>query len=180
MSAPSITSISPTFGPSTGSTAVHIYGSGFEATPAVLFDGVTATSIVWVDAGHLTCTTPARAAGYGEVCKVVVKNPDTTVTTTGQATEAAFHYESVPVFTSMDASSGDEDGGTAFDITGTGFVDGVTSITFDGDPATDVVFVSSTHLTGVTPAHTGQEAVDVVITSPNGRTVTASGAYTYT
>ena len=62
-------------------------------------------------------------------------------------------------------ASGSQYGNHPFTITGTNFVDGAT-IGFDGVPATDVVFVESTTLTGLTPAH-APGAVTVTVTNPD-------------
>jgi hypothetical protein len=71
--APTITSLDVTSGVVTGGTAVDITGTGFTATPTVTFGGEAATSVVRVSATHVTCVTPAHAAG---AVNVVVTNPD--------------------------------------------------------------------------------------------------------
>lgn len=72
-------------------------------------------------------------------------------------------YEAVdtptPRIDSIVPNEGPIAGGTAFTITGAGFLNpdgepGVESVMFDGEfPATSVVVIDSQHLTGVTPAH---------------------------
>jgi alpha-tubulin suppressor-like RCC1 family protein len=53
------------------------------------------------------------------------------------------------------------------------------TVTLGGTSATSIVYVNSTQLTAVTPAHTvGQ--VNVVVTNPDTTTVTFSNSYTYT
>lgn len=60
LSALTLTSITPTTGPSTGGTTVTIYGSGFlSGTPEPRFNGVLATDVAVVNDGELTCVTPA-------------------------------------------------------------------------------------------------------------------------
>jgi hypothetical protein len=68
-------------------------------------------------------------------------------------------------------------GGTEVTVTGTGFLDGAT-VQFDGEEATDVVFVSSTELTCVTPVHAGG-LVDVQVTNPNSVHATLVDGYGY-
>lgn len=82
-----------------------------------------------------------------------------------------------PTITSLDVTSGTAAGGTAVDITGTGFT-ATPGVTFGGTAATSVVRVSATHVTCVTPAH-AVGAVDVVLTNPDTQTATKSNGYTY-
>ena len=70
---PTVTSVSPAFGPAAGGTVVTITGTNFVATPAVTFGGSNATGEVWVSATTLRATAPAHAAG---LVNVVVTNPD--------------------------------------------------------------------------------------------------------
>jgi uncharacterized protein YmfQ (DUF2313 family) len=69
--APTIVSVSPAAGPR--ETAVTITGTGFVSGATVAFDGIPATSVVFVSATSITCVTPAHAAG---AVNVVVRNPD--------------------------------------------------------------------------------------------------------
>ena len=52
------------------------------------------------------------------------------------------------------------------------------NVTFDGLPATNVDFVSSTQITATAPAH-ANGAADVTVTNYDGQSDTASGGYTY-
>jgi hypothetical protein len=80
--------------------------------------------------------------------------------------------------TSIVANHGTRFGGTSITVNGTGFQNGAT-LTFGGNAATSVVFVNSTKLTAVTPAH-APGAVSVTVTNPDTSAYTAAGAYTYT
>lgn len=71
--APTITAISPNFGPTGGGTSVTITGGNFVATPTVTIGGTSATSVSFVSATTLTATAPAHAVG---LVNVVVTNPD--------------------------------------------------------------------------------------------------------
>jgi hypothetical protein len=72
---------------------------------------------------------------------------------------------------------GSTGGGTAVTITGTGFQSGAT-VQIGGSAATSVVFVSSTTLTAVTPAHaTGK--VNVQVTNPGAASATLTNGYFY-
>jgi hypothetical protein len=70
---PTVTAVSPSFGPVAGGTSVTITGTNFVATPAVTIGGSNATGEVWVSSTTLTATVPAHAAG---LVNVVVTNPD--------------------------------------------------------------------------------------------------------
>ena len=71
--APTVSAITPAFGPAAGGTSVTITGANFVATPTVTFGGTSATGVVRVSATLLTATTPAHATG---LVNVVVTNPD--------------------------------------------------------------------------------------------------------
>ena len=82
-----------------------------------------------------------------------------------------------PTITDISPATGSTAGGTDVTITGTEFAAGAT-VTFDGDSATDIIVVSATEITCVTPAHTAG-AVDVVITNTDTGTVTSASGFTY-
>lgn len=80
-----------------------------------------------------------------------------------------------PVISDISPSSGTTDGGTAVTITGSDFVDGAT-VDFDGDAATSVVFVDSTEITCVTPAHAAG-GITVTVTNPDAQEDTIGFTY---
>jgi phage-related protein len=84
---------------------------------------------------------------------------------------------SEPAITSLDVTSGTNDGGTEVVITGTGFVTGAT-VTFGGTAATGVSVDSATQITCTTPAH-ANGAVDVVVTNTDTGTDTLTNGFTY-
>jgi trimeric autotransporter adhesin len=77
--APSVTSIAPTSGPTTGGTTVTITGAGFTGETAVKFGAVLATSVIVVSDTQITATSPAESAGTVDV---TVTNPVGTSATT--------------------------------------------------------------------------------------------------
>ena len=82
---PSVSSVSPTSGPSSGGTSVTVNGANFTGTTAVKFGSVAGTNIVVNGGGtSLTVTSPAGSPG----------TVDITVTATGgtSATSAADHF----------------------------------------------------------------------------------------
>ncbi len=73
MSAPTVSSVSPSTGPTAGGTAVSITGTGFVAGASVTFGSASAGSVNVVSATQITATTPANPSGP---VTVTVTNPD--------------------------------------------------------------------------------------------------------
>lgn len=71
--APTVTSVTPDSGSEDGGNPVTVEGTGFYSGATIKFDGVNATSVVFVDQTELTCDTPAGAVGTVDV---QVINPD--------------------------------------------------------------------------------------------------------
>ena len=80
----SLTAISPVEGPGTGGTQVTFTGTGFEPGMRVLFDGLEATAIEYVNSTKLIATTPAHGAGTAFVA-VMGPAPDYRVAWLDQA-----------------------------------------------------------------------------------------------
>ncbi len=114
--------------------------------------------------------TPAGTVGSADV---VVTNANGTGTFTGGFT---YIVSSPPTVTGILPVSGPTGGGTAVQITGTGFIAGSTVRIGTGN-ATGVVINSTTSISAVTPAGTVGPA-DVVVTNANG-TGTFTGGFTY-
>jgi hypothetical protein len=170
---PTLTSISPTAGPTAGGTTVIITGTGFAAAPgtgAVRFGATTATYTINSNT-QITATAPAAAAGTYDV----------TVTTVGgtSATSAAdqFTYVPAPTVTSISPTAGPSAGGTTVTLTGTG-LSGATAVTFGGTAAPGYTVVSATTITATAPAGTG--TVDVRVTTVGGSSaISAADQFTY-
>jgi IPT/TIG domain-containing protein len=160
---PSITNVSPNFGPTAGGTSVTINGSHFHTGASVSFASIPATNVMVVNSHQITATTPA-AGSSGQV-SLTVTNPDGAAGTAA----SAYTYGS-PVVNSVVPSSGVITGGTSVTINGGNFT-GATAVAFGATPATNVTVVSDTQITAVSPAHTvGQ--VDVSVTTPSGTSAT--------
>jgi len=173
VTAPTVTAVSPTAGPTGGSTTVTITGTGFAAAPgtgAVKFGAATATYTINSNT-QITATSPANSAGTYDV----------TVTTPGgtSATSAAdqFTYVAAPTVTSISPTSGPGAGGTVVTITGTNF-SGATAVTFGATAATGFTVNSTTSITATSPAGTG--TVDLRVTTVGGTSATsAADQFTY-
>jgi formylglycine-generating enzyme required for sulfatase activity len=90
---PSIASVTPARGLTSGGTTVTIRGSGFDASTAVTIGGAAATSVTLVNPTTLTAVTPAGQAGARDV---VVSAFGGTATAVG-----AFSYVTVPSWATL-------------------------------------------------------------------------------
>ena len=158
VTAPSITSFSPTTGPV--GTLVTINGSGFGDVTGVTFNGTSATFSL-VSATQITATVPVGAT----TGKIGVISPGGTELSSSNFTVTA------PTIAGFSPGTGPV--GTVVTITGTGLT-GATAVTFNGVSATYTVN-SSTQITATVPA--AASTGPIVVTTPGG-TATSSGSFT--
>ncbi len=168
---PTVTSISPTAGPTAGGNTVTINGTNLTGATAVHFGSAAATNVAVVSAAQVTATAPAGTAGTADV----------TVTTPGgtSATSANDHYvyTNGPTVTAVAPTAGPLAGAISVTITGTGFT-GATAVTFGATAATGFTVNSSTQITATAPAESAG-TVDITVTTPGG-TSPATNADRYT
>ncbi|MFO0599593.1 MAG: IPT/TIG domain-containing protein [Myxococcaceae bacterium] len=170
---PTVTSVSPNTGLTTGGGTITVNGTGFLPGATVKFGAASGTSVVVDPSGtFLTVTLPV--SGVNGAVDVVVTNTDTQqATLTG-----GFTYSfPPPTVTSVSPAVGFTPGGQTLTINGTNFTTGAT-VTVGGTAATGVVRVSATRLTAITPAH-AVGAVDVVVTNSDSQTATLTNGFTY-
>jgi hypothetical protein len=86
-------------------------------------------------------------------------------------------FNPFPGVTNLTPGCGGLAGGTSITITGSNFVNGAT-VTIGGQPASNIVFVSSTTLTATTPAATAGTQ-SVVVKNPDTQTATLPNAFSY-
>jgi IPT/TIG domain len=169
---PTVTSVSPTAGPTTGGNTVTINGTNFLSSASVSFGGTGSASITFVSATRLKAVAPPHAAGMVDV----------TVTTPGgtSAASAADHYsyDARPTVSSLSPVAGSTTGGNTVTINGTNFLAGA-GVKFGATASATVTFVSATQLKAVAPAHaTG--TIDLTVTTPGGTSAIVAGDhYTY-
>jgi hypothetical protein len=169
---PSIISVSPNTGPTTGGTAVTISGTTFTGATSVKFGSINATSFTVNSATSITATAPA---GGGTV--------DVTVTTAGGTSPASpadqFTYVlPVPTVTSVSPDTGPTTGGTAVTISGANF-SGATSVKFGSSNATSFTAISATQLSAIAPPGS-LGTVDVTIKTPGGTSaISPADQYSY-
>ena len=168
ITAPVISSISPSAGAMVGGTSVTITGTNFTGTKSVTFDGIAATTINVVNSTTITCITPARSAGAAGIIVTTEDGPS------GEF--SSFNYITPPSITGISPSSGSTEGGTSVTITGTSFI-GATSVTFGGIAATNINVVNSTTITCITPARS-IGAAGIIVTTLYGKSGTFS-PFTY-
>lgn len=168
-SSPTIAFISPASGPVTGGTAVTITGAGFVTGATVTFGGIPATTATVNSGTQVVAVTPPKAAGTADV---VVRNPD------GQTVSLAggFTYQAGPGITKVSPFIGPIAGGTVVTIDGAGFAAGAT-VTFGGTAAV-IKELTSSKIAVITPARSAG-MVNVVVTNPDGLTITLVNAFTY-
>jgi hypothetical protein len=170
--APTVTGVNPTGGPTTGGNLVTITGTGFgtSGSPAVTsisFGGTNAPTFSVTNDTTLTVLAPAHAAGSADVL-VTTANGTSTNTIADN-----YVYGVAPTITSVAPGAGTTAGGTTLIITGTGF-SGATAVTIGGTAATTYIINSDTQITATTPAHAAG-TVDVVVTTPGGASANTTG-----
>ena len=175
---PTTTAIDPPNGPLAG-IGVTVTGTNFDGLTSIAiempdgtFESVAAADVS-VGGGGTTATfdMPASAEpGEAAVSVVTPGNPSNPVT---------FTYLPIPTATAISPDSGPLSGGAIARVTinGTGFVDGETTVEFDGTPATNIVLGNNgTSVFADPPAHAAG-AINVVVATPGGEA--APLTYTY-
>ncbi|HVU60543.1 MAG TPA: IPT/TIG domain-containing protein [Mycobacteriales bacterium] len=174
---PTVTKVSPASGPTAGGTSVTVTGTGFTGATAVTFGGTAGTNVVVKSATSITVTSPKHAAGAVNVRVTTPAGQSAVVTPADQFTYTA--APATPKVTDVSPGDGDHGGGTAVTITGSGFT-GATAVTFGGVAATDVVVVSDTEITAVSPAH-AVGTTNVRVTTPTGQSpIVKAAEFIYT
>jgi IPT/TIG domain/Fibronectin type III domain/Abnormal spindle-like microcephaly-assoc'd, ASPM-SPD-2-Hydin len=167
---PTVTSVSPNSGTTTGGTAVTIGGTNFAAGATVTFGTAAATNVAVLNSTTITATTPAGSVGAVTV----------TVTNLGSQSGSlanGYTYVVVPTVTSVTPNSGPVAGGTAVTIGGANFAAGAT-VTFGTAVATNVAVLNGTTITATTPAGS-VGAVTVTVTNPGSLSGSLANGYTY-
>jgi hypothetical protein len=174
-SAPTVTGVSPDFGPATGGTAVEIAGTGFESSSgkplvkAVQFGPATASFTV-KSATEITAVAPAAYEAPGSQQLNGAGPADVTVTlddgmTSAPNPHAVFDFVSmtpplaiVPAVTGVGPYGGPSKGGNIVTVFGAGFEGDqatVTEVSFGGVAATSVKVVSPYELKVKVPPLSG-------------------------
>jgi subtilase family serine protease len=175
---PSITSIAPAMGPTTGGTAVAINGAGLgNSKTSVMFGGLAATAVNCTSPTYCTMKSPAHAAG--PVLLTVKVDGFTSAPSTAQ-----FTYIVYPKLTGISPASGKA--GDTVTLTGSGFIpadvvgtgSNPTTFSFSGQAATGVNCTSTTKCTAIVPP-SGYTQKDFVKVTVNGITSLDGVNFTY-
>lgn len=175
---PTVTSISPFSGVTTGGSTVTITGTNFTAVDSVTFNGAPATEVSATSSTTISCKIPAGSSG---LASVLVTTPSGT-----NAANTLFTYvPPQPIVTSVvvtrvlaNGTSVDDSppavgstlGGTMLRVTGSNFTE-VGGVTIGGLPATNVTVLSNTSLTCITPAQSYLGPLSVVVATAGGTNV---------
>jgi hypothetical protein len=167
----SVTGVSPSNGALAGGTAVTITGANFPTTvDSVRVGAGKLTGLSRVSSTQLTGTTPASSTSGAK--DVIVY-----ATASGSATcSACFTYNPPVTVTGISPAVGPLAGGTNVTITGTNFIN-VSAVTIGGSTLTNRIVVSSTQITGVTPASAATGAMDVSVVSFTHGAATCRGFF---
>jgi IPT/TIG domain. len=170
---PTISTIAPATGPTTGGTLITITGTGFLTGATVKIGALPATDVTVVSATSITARTPLGPATEQLSTDVVVTNPDATkATATG-----AFTY-SVPALTVISVTPNTTvpigtsgAGPVVVTIFGAGFTTALnTSVTVGGIAATNVQVIDAVTIRATFPTHAAGSA-DVVVTGGTSATL---------
>jgi hypothetical protein len=158
-SAPTVTRISPTSGPSAGGTSVTITGTGFLAGSTVKFGTLAAAKVTVSSTGTITAVSPAGSSGAVDV-----------TVSDGEGTSAIgasdkFTYISPPQVTSLVPNIGLTQLGGITVIMGKGFT-GTTEVDFGSTRGLYAVLSDTMILAYASPHAAG--AVDVTVHTPYG------------
>lgn len=169
--APHISAITPNTGPIEGGTEVTLTGTDLDDVTTLRIDGATVPFTI-DNPTTIRFTTPAHAAG--EVWPIVLDS----LGAAGSPPEPFLYYDALTI-TSIDPRVGGTAGGQTITVNGSGFLD-ATAVEFDlGNPGTDVVIISDTKLTVVSPAH-ALGPVHIRVTNPRGTSAaTSASLFTY-
>jgi IPT/TIG domain len=161
---PTVTGLSIASGPGDGGTEVDVSGSGFTKATTVSFGTTPAAAVSVLSPGALRVTAPA-GAGTEDIRALTAGGQSAT------STADEFTYLAVPEVSGLTPASGPQQGGTAVHVRGSGFEPSA-QVSFGGQQAVFITYVSSEELVAVTPPGTG--AVDVTATTAGGTSSTGA------
>jgi hypothetical protein len=168
--APTVTSSSVANGPAIGGKTILLSGTEFESTSIVSLGGTNCTTSLKISTTSIQCVTPLHVAGSVDI---IVTNSDGQF---GTLTNGHLYIDA-PTVTSLDIIAGAEAGGTAVEITGTGFLNGAT-VKIGSIACANVVFNSSTSISCTTPANNAG-AVTVTVTNTDSQLGSLASGFTY-
>jgi len=173
---PSITTVSPTFGPDTGLQWVNITGTGFSGYSSATFNGVAVLNSYVFNDTQITLQTPAYP--LGGVSFIAVSAAGGSVTQ-----QNAYTFAGIPHITSISPAAGSVAGGSSITITGTNLTR-ASVVRFNVTQATIVGTPTATSVSATLPAANGSATgpVNVNVTTwltSDTTDATGSNAFNY-
>lgn len=166
---PSISSISPTHGPTAGGTSITITGADLATAQQVTVSGLGCTGLVVTSATSISCNTPAGSSGLNNA--VVVTTYGGTATGPG-----LFAYDP-PTVTGISPIGGSTAGGTSVTISGTN-LRGATGVSIGGVACTGIASNTDTSLACNTGARSSGSVAVQVSTASGASNTSVYFAYT--
>jgi hypothetical protein len=163
---PSVSSVAPATGSTSGGTSITINGTNFTGATGVTVGGVAATGLIVVSSTQIKATTPTGTLG---TASVVVTTPYG-----ANDANALFTYTSAPILRSIDPAFGIPAGGNSVTLVGENFIVG-TTVLFGAISAT-ITASSPTSMTVTAPEGSGPVGVFARSTNGDSNAIT----YTYT
>ncbi len=173
---PTVTGVSPAFGPVTGGTQVTVLGTNFQAGATVRFGTINATAANVISPSAIVVTIPGQA-GPGSV-GVTVTNPDSQFATLANGFNY-FQPADLPSLTvvSLTPNQGPTTGGTVVFVSGRGFKSGA-SVRFGTQLGTNVQYLGPSALQVTTPPNAAGN-VDVTVVNPDAASSTLGNGYNF-
>jgi hypothetical protein len=173
---PTVTGVSPAFGPVTGGTQVTVLGTNFQAGAAVRFGTIAAPAANVISPSAIVVTIPGQA-GPGSV-GVTVTNPDSQFATLANGFNY-FQPADLPALTvvSLTPNQGPTTGGTVVFVSGRGFKAGA-QVRFGANLGTNVQYLGPSALQVTTPPSAAGN-VDVTVVNPDAASSTLGNGYNY-
>jgi hypothetical protein len=178
-SAPTLTSVVPNKGPAAVNTELTVNGTKFKPGAEVTFNGITASSVTYVDENTLTVQTPALVSGT--TYSVAVRNPDTQIA----SLSSAYTAYGVPTVSNLgNTYFGLPAGGNTVSIFGTNFYNNSLSnviAKIAGIACTTTNLISSTELecAGVPASASGEQIANTTVETNSGTSAALTNSYYY-
>jgi hypothetical protein len=172
-----VTGVTPNTGGFAGGTTVTVSGSGFTGATGVTFGLLTGTIVIVNSDTTLTVTSPALGVGTVDVR---VTGPGGT-SATSPADQFTYAGLLAPTVTGVSPDFGTDLGNTPVTVTGTGFIPGVSTVTFGAVtvPVGQVTVNSGTSLTVASPPQAAG-LVYVQVSNLIGTSIATTTANQYT
>ncbi|WP_426744599.1 IPT/TIG domain-containing protein [Myxococcus faecalis] len=149
--------VTPDHGPATGGTQARLTGTALPPDAVVHVGALSAPQVTESSETELRFLTPPGGAGPHSLHVSSASDPENEA-----LLPASFTYEAALTLSQVEPSRGAVAGGARVTVRGAGFVDG-TSVTFGGEPATDVLIHDAHTLTCRIPASRIQGPVEVAV-----------------